>query len=61
MTPPGLGVLTTYGAAALQNSSYPDHAEIVERVLNSGAILLGRENLAVSLSIRALGSKIPNQ
>lgn len=48
VTPLEFGLPTTYGAAALKNSSYFENAEVVEKTIDAGGILLGKANLAVS-------------
>lgn len=48
VTPQEFRMPTTYGAAALKDSLYFDNAEVVEKTIDAGGILLGKANLAVS-------------
>ena len=44
---PTLGMRTTYGAYALQDSIYPKQAFVLDKAQEAGAILIGKANLQV--------------
>lgn len=52
------GMRTTYGSYALQYSMAPDVAFIIQKAEEAGAIVLGKTNLQVGLSLRSISFQI---